>query len=285
MCSSDLDAGEFTARHVLLATGSVVAPLRGVELDGDRVGTSTEALAYPEVPQHLVVIGAGVIGLELGSVWRRLGAKVTVLEYQDRILAGTDAEVAAAALKIFRKQGLEFELGVRVTAARRAGDGCVVEIDGRPPITCDRVLLAVGRIPNTQGLGLEAVGGTTDARGRIEVDAHFRTKSAGVYAVGDVIAGPMLAHKAEEEAVACVEGIATGWGHVDYACIPGIVYTEPEVATVGASEDELQARGVAYRKGSFPFAANGRALALAHPEGFVKVLADRKSTRLNSSQT
>ena len=272
-----------TARNVLIATGSVVAPLRGVELDGDRIGTSTEALAFPEVPGHLVVIGGGVIGLELGSVWQRLGAKVTVLEYMDRILAGTDTDIAALALKIFTKQGMVFRLGTRVTAARLEGDGCVVECQGQEPIHCDRVLLAVGRIPNTQGLGLEAAGVTLDERGRIPVDSHFATTAKGLFAVGDVIAGAMLAHKAEEEAVACVEGIVTGHGHVDYATIPNIVYTHPEIATVGASEDELKAAGFQYRKGSFPFAANGRAKALGDTEGLVKILADADTDRVLGS--
>ncbi len=274
------DNAELLATHVVLATGSVVTPLKGVELDGDRIGTSTEALAYPEVPQHLVVIGGGVIGLELGSVWKRLGAKVTVLEYLDRILAGTDPEIATMALKLFKKQGMEFQLGVRVTAAKRHGEGCIVEIDGQPPLQCDRVLLAVGRMPNTQRLGLETLGITLDQRGRIHVGEHFATSAPGVYAVGDVIAGPMLAHKAEEEAVACVEYLVTGYGHVDYATIPGIVYTHPEIATIGKSEEELQAEGRAYRKGSFPFAANARAMALAQTEGMVKILADAETDRV-----
>jgi dihydrolipoamide dehydrogenase len=271
------------AAKVLIATGSVVSPLRGVEPDGDRIGTSTEALNYPSVPKHLVVIGAGVIGLELGSVWKRLGAEVTVLEYLDRILPGIDAEVAAAALKVFKKQGLQFKLGVKVTGAERDGDTCTVHFDDQgtaQSLTCDRVLLAVGRRPNTEGLGLDRVGITLDNRGRIPTGAHFETSAAGIYAVGDVIAGPMLAHKAEEEGVACVEHMVTGYGHIDYQTIPGIVYTDPEVATVGQSEEELQAAGVAYKKGSFPFMANGRAKALAATDGFVKILADAQTDRV-----
>jgi dihydrolipoamide dehydrogenase len=268
------------ASHVIIATGSEVTPLAGVELDGDRIGTSTEALAYPQVPEHLVVIGAGVIGLELGSVWSRLGARVTVLEYLDRILPGTDTEIATLARKLFEKQGLTFRLGVRVTGARREGDGCVVTADGLEPIACDRVLLAVGRRPNTRGLGLEQLGLTLDARGRVPTDTHFRTTVPGVYAIGDVIAGPMLAHKAEEEGVACVEYIATGHGHVNYDAIPNVVYTAPEIATVGKSEEELVAAGVPYRKGTFPFMANGRAKALAQTDGLVKVLAHRDTDRL-----
>jgi dihydrolipoamide dehydrogenase len=274
------DAGEILGRHVILATGSVVTPLKGVDLDGDRIGTSTEALAYPEVPGHLVVIGGGVIGLELGSVWRRLGSKVTVLEYLDRILPGTDAEVAALALKLFKKQGIEFQLGVQVIGARVQGEGCVVELKGKPQVECDRVLLAVGRKPNTDKLGLDTLAITVDSRGRIEVDGHFATHAPGVYAVGDVIAGPMLAHKAEEEAVACVERIVTGYGHVDYDAIPGVVYTNPEVATVGKSEEELVAAGRKYRKGSFPFAANARAMALGFTDGMVKILADAETDRV-----
>ena len=277
---------EIEAKHILIATGSVSADLKGVELDGDRIGTSTEALAYSEVPARFVVIGAGAIGLELGSVWSRLGAKVFVLEYLDRILPGMDAEVAAEALKIYKKQGLEFALGARVTGARKVVDRaaktehCVVEIAGSAPIECDRVLLAVGRKPNTSGLGLDAIDIALDAKGRIPVDEHFQTTRSGVYAIGDVIAGPMLAHKAEDEGVACVEHIATGYGHVNYDAIPNVVYTSPEIASVGKTEEELQQAGVEYRKGTFPFSANGRARALGQTEGRVKILADAKTDRV-----
>jgi dihydrolipoamide dehydrogenase len=281
--AADGAASELTAAKVLIATGSEVTPLAGVELDGDRIGTSTEALKYPSVPEHLVVIGAGVIGLELGSVWQRLGAKVTVLEYLPRILPGIDAEIAALGLKILTKQGIAFELGVKVTGARRDGETCTVTYqagDATKTLQCDRVLLAVGRRPFTRGLGLENAGIALDSRGRIPVDPHFATSAAGLYAVGDVIAGPMLAHKAEEEGIACVEHMVTGWGHVDYEAIPAIVYTDPEIATVGKSEEELQQAGIAYRKGSFPFIANGRARALGSTDGMVKILAHAETDRV-----
>ncbi|MBM4345867.1 MAG: dihydrolipoyl dehydrogenase [Deltaproteobacteria bacterium] len=283
-CSAaDGSVTHMVAKHVLLATGSEPSSLPGVELDGDRVGTSTEALAFSAVPGHLVVVGAGVIGVELGSVWLRLGAKVTVLEYLDRILPGTDAEIAAAAQRVFKKQGMAFELGVKVTGARKDGDGAVVTFDKggvEQTLRADRVLVAVGRKPYTAALGLDSVGLTTDKRGRIETDAHFATAVPGIFAIGDVIAGPMLAHKAEEEAVACVERLATGWGHVDYDSIPGIVYTDPEVATVGKSEEDLKAAGTPYRKGSFPFMANGRAKALGQTDGMVKILADAQTDKV-----
>ncbi len=279
---------ELRAKHILIATGSKSAPLNGVELDYDRIGTSTEALSYPEVPKHLVVIGAGYIGLELGSVWRRLGAQVTVLEYLDRILPGMDDELAAEALKLLKRQRLDFHLGARVTAARRdAGTKgqrdearCIVECEGAEPVRCDRVLLAVGRVPNTDDLGLETVGLKLDEKGRIPVNDHFATSAAGVYAVGDVIRGPMLAHKAEDEGVACVEHIVTGYGHVNYDAIPGVCYTEPEIAAVGQTEEQLKAAAVAYRKGVFHFRGNGRARALGHVDGKVKILADAKTDRV-----
>ena len=268
------------AKNILIATGSKSAPLNGVEVDGDRIGTSTEALNYPEVPKHLVVIGAGVIGLELGSVWKRLGAKVTVLEYLDRIFPGMDNEMAAEAQKILAKQGIEFKLGMKVTGARVEGEGCIVECEGQEPISCDRVLLAVGRIPNTDGLNLEKAGVQTDKRGRIEVGKHFVTTAPNVYAIGDCIAGPMLAHKATEEGIACVEFLATGYGHINYDTIPGVVYTHPEIASVGKSEEQLKEANSEYRKGVFPFIANGRARALGSTEGRVKILADAKTDRI-----
>ncbi len=274
------DAATLEAKNVVVATGSVVATLRGIEMDWDRIGGSTEALSYPEVPGHLVVVGAGVIGLELGSVWGRLGAKVTVVEYLDRILPGVDLEVAQAAQKVLAKQGMDFKLGSKVTGARVEGDGCVVEVEGTEPIRCDRVLVAVGRRPNTEGVGLETVGVELDERGRIPVDAHFATTAPGVFAIGDVIAGPMLAHKAEEEGVACVERIATGYGHVNYDAIPGVVYTHPEVAGVGKTAEELDEAGVPYKVGRFPFLANGRARALNSTDGFVKVLAHAETDRV-----
>jgi dihydrolipoamide dehydrogenase len=265
----------------LIATGSKPAPLKGAAFDGDRIGSSTEALAYPEVPKHLVVIGAGYIGLELGSVWLRLGAKVTVLEYLDRILPGMDSDLASEAKRIFERQGMAFHLGRRVTGAKATKKGVVtVESDGAEPIECDRLLVAVGRLPNTDGLGLDAVGIATDDRGCIPVDDRYATSAAGIYAIGDVIGGAMLAHKAEEEGIACVERIATGYGHVNYDAIPGIVYTHPEIASVGKSEDDLKEAGVAYTKGVFFFRANGRAKALGDTDGRVKILADEKTDRI-----
>jgi dihydrolipoyl dehydrogenase len=277
---ADGKTSELTAKNIIIATGSSVAPLAGVEVDGDRIGTSTEALSYPEVPGHLVVIGAGVIGLELGSVWQRLGAKVTVVEYFDRILPSMDKELGALSKKILEKQGIVFKLGARVKAARKKDKGCVVEIDGQDPIQCDRVLLAVGRVPNTEGLGLKEVGVAQGKRGDVIVDDHFRTNVPGIYAIGDVIRGAMLAHKAEEEGIACVEIIATGYGHVDYNSIPSVVYTHPEIASVGKSEEQLTEEGVKFKKGTFPFSANGRAKAIGSTEGRVKVLADAKTDRI-----
>lgn len=271
---------ELEGKHIMIATGSQVASLSGVELDGERIGTSTEALSYSEVPKRLAVIGAGYIGLELGSVWQRLGAEVKVFEYLDRILPGMDKELADAAHKILAKQGLAFKLGARVHGANARGEECAVEVEGAPPWKCDRVLVSVGRKPNTVGLDLEAAGVELDDRGRIAVDARFRTSAEGVYAVGDVIRGPMLAHKAEEEGVACVESIVTGFGHVNYDAIPGVVYTHPEIASVGRTEEQLSESGVPYRKGKFPFAANGRAKAIAETEGFVKILSHDQSDRV-----
>lgn len=271
---------DIEAKYILLATGSQPATLPGVELDGNLIGTSTEALSYPEVPKHLVVIGGGYIGLELGSVWRRLGAKVTILEYLDRILLGIDGEIAAEAKRLFEKQGLEFHLGTKVTRAHVKDGQCIVESEGHPALSCDRVLLAVGRTPNTTGLGLENVGIKPNRRGFIEVDEHFRTSAENIYAIGDVIGGAMLAHKAEDEGMACVERLVTGYGHVDYNSIPAVVYTHPEIAAVGKTEEQLKEAGVDYRKGVFPFRGNGRARTLGQVEGTVKVLADAKTDRI-----
>lgn len=271
---------ELKAKHILIATGSRPATISGVNPDGDRIGTSTQALAYREIPKRLVVIGGGYIGLELGSVWLRLGAKVTVLEYLDRILFGVDTEIASEAKKLFTTQGFEFRLGCKVTGARVQGSECVVESEQNEPITCDRVLVAVGRVPNTENLGLESVGIELHKKGLIPVNEQFATSAEGVYAIGDVIAGPMLAHKAEEEGVACVEAIVTGHGHVNYAAIPAVVYTHPEIGSVGKTEDELKELGVDYKKGTFPFRANGRARTLGQVEGFIKILADSKTDRM-----
>jgi dihydrolipoamide dehydrogenase len=270
---------EIRAKHVIIATGSVPAGLPGITFKG-RIGTSTEALAYPEIPGHLVVIGAGYIGLELGSVWARLGSKVTVVEYLDRILPGMDSGIAAIALRVLKRQGLSFKLSTKVLSARQDGDTCIVEVEGAAPISCDQVLVAVGRAPNTAGLGLDAAGIAVDAKGRIPVDAAFRTVAPGVFAIGDVIGGAMLAHKAHEEGIACVEGIVTGHGHVNYDVIPGVCFIDPEVASVGRTEDDLKAAGIAYRTGSFPFRANGRAMTLGRTDGEVKVLADAATDRI-----
>ncbi len=271
---------ELTADQILIATGSTPAGLPGIDIDEDRVVSSTGALAFPEVPRHLVVIGAGYIGLEMGTIWRRLGSQVTVLEYLDRILPGMDSQVAGEARKLFEKQGLEFRLGSRVTGVKSNRKTCDVLLDGDAAVRADRVLVAVGRRPQTEGLGLETVSVETDKRGFLLVDERFQTRQPGVYAIGDVIGGAMLAHKAEEEGIACVEGIYRGYGHVNYLTIPGVVYTEPEIASVGRTEDELQDRGVEYRVGKFPFLANGRARAMGETEGFVKILADAQTDRV-----
>ena len=275
-------AGEETiaAKRIIIATGSRVGTLPNVELDGDRVGGSTEALAWSDVPGHLVVIGAGAIGLELGSVWARLGSKVTVLEYLDRILPGMDAEIAREAQRLLKRQDLSFTLGARVTGVAVKNRRPEVEVEGKETIRCDRVLVSTGRLPNTEGLGLDAIGLATDARGRIPVGKNFATAVEGVYAIGDVIAGPMLAHKAEEEGVACVEAIAGRYGHVDYDTIPGVVYTHPEVAGVGKTEETLKEEGTPYRKGVFHFRANSRARAMAEIDGRVKILAHEKTDRV-----
>ncbi len=269
-----------TAENILIATGSSVSMLPGVEVDGHSVITSTEALELPAVPVNMIVIGGGAIGLEMGSVWSRLGAKVTVVEYADRILAGMDVEISKATLRAFKKQGLEFILGARVTGAVGDDRGATVEIEGREPLRAERVLLAVGRRPNTDGLALEAAGLAADDRGRVPVDEYLATSVPGIWAIGDVVTGPMLAHKAEEEGIAAVERIATGYGHVNYEAIPNVVYTHPEVASVGRTEEELKAAGIPYKKGSFPFAANGRARALAQTEGLVKILAHAETDRI-----
>jgi dihydrolipoamide dehydrogenase len=272
------------ARNIVLATGSEPAPLKGVEVDQKRIVDSTGALSLSEVPGHLVVIGAGVIGLELGSVWRRLGAEVTVVEFLDRITPGVDAEVATALQRSLTKQGLKFQLGAKVTGAKASASG--VELTYEPvaggeaqSLAADYVLLAIGRRPYTEGLGLETMGVLTDRRGFITVD-HGKTSAPGVWAIGDATPGPMLAHKAEEEAVAIIETIAGKAGHVNYGVIPSVIYTSPEVATVGQSEEELKAAGVAYKAGKFPFTANSRAKINHEAEGFVKVLADATTDRV-----
>src|SRR5260221_6628267 len=262
------DLLELKAKSILIATGSKPASLRGVAVDGERIATSTEALSYNQVPEHLVIIGGGYIGLELGSVWRRLGAQVTVLEYLDRILAGMDGEIAAEAKKIFEKQGLRFKLGCKVTGARVENNQCRVEVEGQEPVLGDRVLVAVGRVPNTEHLGLASVGIELYKNGFIPVNDRFKTTAEGIYAIGDVIVGPMLAHKAEEEAVAFAEFLVTGRGHINYDAIAGVVYTDPEIASVGKTEEQLKELGIEYRKGSFPFRANARARTINQTEGW-----------------
>jgi dihydrolipoyl dehydrogenase len=278
---SDGQVRNLTCTTIVLATGSEPASLPGIELDGKYVGSSTDALSYDAIPDRLAVIGAGAIGLELGSVWNRLGSKVTVLEYLDRILPGSDAEMAEVAQKILSKQGLKFQLGARVEAVDVVGDECHIRVAGAPePVACDRVLMAVGRKPFTSGLGLEALGVELDRRGFIKVDEHFQTSVAGLYAIGDVIGGAMLAHKAEEEGVALAEMLKTGVGHVDYNTVPAIVYTHPEVASVGKTAEELTEAGVPFKVGRFPFMANGRAKAIGETDGLVKILAHAKTDRL-----
>jgi len=271
-------------KNIVIATGSEPTPLPGVAIDNKRIVDSTGALSLPEVPKSLIVVGAGVIGLELGSVWKRLGAEVTVVEYLDRIIPGTDTEVATAFQKILTKQGFKFKLGSKITGATATDKQVQVTVEpaaggAAETLQADYVLVAIGRRPFTQGLGLETVGVVPDKRGVIAND-HFKTSAPGVWVVGDVTSGPMLAHKAEDEAIACMELIAGKAGHVNYGIIPGVIYTKPEVATVGQTEDELKAAGVAYKVGKFPFLANSRAKINHESEGFVKVLADAKTDRI-----
>jgi dihydrolipoamide dehydrogenase len=274
-------------KAIVIATGSDSAPLPGVAIDEQRVVTSTGALELDKVPGKLLVVGAGVIGLELGSVWRRLGAEVTVVEYLDRVLPGMDGEVAKQFQRLLEKQGFAFKLGTKVTAVDTSGKTLKVTVEpakageaAAETLEADVVLVAIGRRPFTEGLGLEGVGVELDERKRVKVDGHYQTNVPGIYAIGDVIAGPMLAHKAEDEGVAVAEILAGQAGHVNYGAIPSVVYTSPEVATVGATEEELKAAGIAYKVGKFPFSANGRARAMLATDGFVKILADATTDRL-----
>ncbi|UDF03680.1 dihydrolipoyl dehydrogenase [Asticcacaulis sp. AND118] len=282
--AQDGSVQQLTTKNIVIATGSEPTPLPGVAIDQKQVVDSTGALSLPAVPKHLVVVGAGIIGLELGSVWRRLGAKVTVVEFLDRITPGMDTEVATQFQKILTKQGFEFKLGTKVTAAKTGAKGVSLSLEAAKggnaeTLEADVVLVAIGRRPFTQGLGLENVGISTDQRGFIPTD-HFKTAAPGVWAIGDVIAGPMLAHKAEEDAVAAIELIAGKAGHVDYDLVPSVVYTFPEVAWVGKTEDQLKAAGVQYKVGKFPFMANSRAKINHETDGFVKFLADAKTDRV-----
>jgi dihydrolipoamide dehydrogenase len=273
------------ARNIVIATGSDVARLRGIEIDERRIVSSTGALSLDKVPEKLLIVGAGVIGLELGSVWRRLGAEVTVVEFLDRILPGMDGEVAKQFQRILEKQGFVFRLGTKVTAVDTSRNRLVAQIEpaaggAAESLEADVVLVAIGRVPFTEGLGLKEAGVALDDRGRVKIDPHFATSVKGVYAIGDVVAGPMLAHKAEDEGVAAAEILAGQAGHVNYDVIPGVVYTTPEVASVGKTEEELKQAGVAYTVGKFPFTANGRSKVNQTTEGFVKVLADAKTDRV-----
>ncbi len=281
----DVDGTEYDAKHIVIATGSESLTLPGVEVDEHSVVTSTGALKLDQVPDHLAVIGGGYIGLELGSVWKRLGADVTVIEYLDRLVPGMDAEIAKTFERVLGKQGIKFRLGTKVTAARKGNDGVTLTVEpakGGPSeeIKADVVLVSIGRRAYTDGLGLAEAGVELDDRGRVKVDVHYATNVPGIYAIGDVIAGPMLAHKAEEEGVALAERMAGQAGHVNYNVIPGVVYTWPEVASIGRTEDDLKRQGVEYKVGKFPFTANGRARAMGSTDGFVKILADKATDQI-----
>ena len=281
----EVEGKTYAAKNFIIATGSDSTPLKGVETDETRIVTSTGALSLPEVPKHLVVIGGGVIGLELGSVWSRLGAKVTVVEFLDRILPTNDGEVSKQMQRILAKQGMTFKLSSKVTGAQKTDTGVTLTVEpakggDAETIEADYVLLSIGRRPYVEGLGLDAAGVELDERGRVKTDKHFRTNVEGIYAIGDVIAGAMLAHKAEDEGVAVAEILAGQAGHVNYDAIPSVVYTWPEVASVGRSEEELKQAGVAYKAGKFPFLANGRARAMNATDGFVKILADATTDRV-----
>ena len=283
--AKDGSTQDIAAKAIIIATGSDVTPLPGVEIDEEVIVSSTGALALPKVPKSMVVIGAGVIGLELGTVWRRLGTEVTVVEFLDKILPFNDGEVSKSMQKILAKQGFTFKLGTKVTKAVKKGGHAVLTIEpaaggAAEEIKADVVLVAIGRKPYTEGLGLENVGIVTDKRGFIPVNGHYQTSVPGIYAIGDVIGGAMLAHKAEEEGVALAEMLAGQHGHVNYDAIPAVVYTWPEVASVGKTEEQLKAEGVAYKAGKFPFTANGRARSMNETEGFVKVLADAATDRV-----
>ncbi|MEM9469859.1 MAG: dihydrolipoyl dehydrogenase, partial [Pseudomonadota bacterium] len=281
----DVAGTVYEAKNIIIATGSDVVGLPGIEIDEKKVVSSTGALELKKVPKEMVVIGGGVIGLELGSVWSRLGANVTVIEFMDEILPGMDHEIRKESHKVFKKQGMTFKLSTKVTAAKSTSKG--VELTLEPAaggdaetMNADIVLVSVGRKAFTDKLGLSDAGVETDDRGRIKTDDHFKTNVDGIYAIGDVIAGPMLAHKAEEEGVVLAEMLAGQTGHIDYNLVPGVVYTWPEVANVGQTEDQLKEEGVEYKVGKFPFMANGRARAMNAIDGFVKILADKKTDRV-----
>lgn len=283
--AEDGAATEIDTKNIVIATGSVSAPLPGIETDEVRIVTSTGALTLTQVPEKLLVVGAGVIGLELGSVWSRLGAEVTVVEFLDRALPTMDGEVSKQAQRLLQKQGLAFKLSTKVTGIDNSGDKLVATLapaqgGDSETLEIDVALIAIGRKPFTQGLGLETVGVALDERGRVVTDGHYKTNIEGIYAIGDVIAGPMLAHKAEDEGVALAEILAGQAGHVNYGVIPSVTYTDPEIASVGKTEEELKAEGIAYKVGKFPFTANGRAKAMLATSGFVKILADAQTDRV-----
>lgn len=274
-------------KNIIIATGSDVAGIPGMKIDIDEkvIVSSTGALSLSKVPQRLVVVGAGVIGSELGSVWSRLGAKVTVVEFLDKVLGPMDGEVSKQFQKLMEKQGIEYKLGAKVTGVEKTASGAKVTFEpvkggSAETLEADIVLVATGRRPYTEGLGLEEAGVTLDERGRVNIDSHWQTNIAGIYAIGDVVKGPMLAHKAEDEGVALAEILAGQKGHVNYDVIPSVVYTEPEVASVGKTEEELKAAGIEYRVGKFPFSANGRARAMLKTDGFVKILACAKTDKV-----
>ena len=280
----DVAGQSYTAKNIVIATGSSVTPLPGVEIDQERIVDSTGALVLPKVPGHMVVIGGGVIGLELGSVWRRLGANVTVVEYLDQILPGMDGEVRKECAKIFKKQGFELRTSTKVTGAERKGDTVVLTVEpaaggAAETIEADVVLVSIGRRPNTEGLGLDAAGLETNQRGQVEVDHRFATRVAGVWAIGDVTPGPMLAHKAEDEGIAVAENIAGLTGIVNHDVIPSVVYTMPEIAGVGLTEEQAREHGEV-KVGKFPMMANSRAKTNREPDGFVKIIADAKTDRV-----
>lgn len=281
------DGGSETlsTRNIVVATGSDAAPLKGVEVDEDRIVSSTGALELPQVPKRLVIVGAGYIGLELGSVWRRLGSEVTVVEFLDRITPGMDGEVAKQFQRILKRQGMQFRLGQKVTGIEKLKAKLKVSLEpvkgGEAEVVdADVVLVSIGRVAHTKGLGLEEAGVALDGRGCLQTDGHFKTSVEGIYAIGDVIAGPMLAHKAEDEGMAVAEILAGQAGHVNYDVIPGVVYTTPEVASVGQTEEQLKQAGMDYRVGKFPFTANGRAKVNRQTDGFVKILADATTDRV-----
>jgi dihydrolipoamide dehydrogenase len=272
-------------KSIVIATGSDVARLRGIDIDEKRIVSSTGALTLPDVPKHMLVIGAGVIGLELGSVWRRLGAKITVVEFLDGVLPGMDGEVRRQAQRLFEKQGMTFKLSSKVTAVDTSGKTLKATVEpakggAAETIEADVVLVSTGRVPYTEGLGLKEAGVKLDERGRIVTDHYYATNVPGIWAIGDVISGPMLAHKAEDEGVAVAEILVGQAGHVNYDAIPAVVYTMPEIASVGKGEEDLKAAGIAYNVGKFPFTANGRAKANQQTDGFVKILADAKTDRV-----